>query len=270
MRDPVSETTTMAFCQSHQPALPQPIPPRPVAMVPDSQAAIVGQGICGRLAAFHNLSLATPLLPNGPIQPSLCIEGSDYYDRNGAVVHVPTHTALAGPVPVCVICKFLREQQWEWKKSHISLGVCHKCRQWAKDNMEPTQNDCTCPYADPLGPMGRSRYRHLCQEHETLYWEEIRTSAQDEIDHRQRLSMPRKRGNNWTHRKQRGPRPRVTPDARRDRARTLPRNRPTPPGAIASCFCGEAIGNVGHSMPAGSEYARIRSCAGCNGFMRHW
>lgn len=221
--------------------------------------------------------------------PSYCQEPRIF---GGGPVHTGGPHPMSRPL-VCLPCKNFRSADIDWRREALRFGVCRHCRSWAVANMQPGENRCICPPAgNNTGGVNNNeaRTRHLCRRHDTIYYNQVKIDAFTEIDIRRRMVRPRKRGNNWTRKKQTGGRVRQTPDARRALHKTVggqPFSNNGPLWARGQnpdwqpyprCFCGESVGPQGHvRTPANQDpnlprpvTDQVRNCVGCNRFIRRW
>ena len=232
---------------------------------------------CHNDAKVYNASTACPAYPLARREPSLCVEPTHLRDV------VPNGTnqlwRVFAPRVVCIACKAMRGRAYKWRKELLCLGVCHACRKWALENMEPYQDDCVCGvpgrYEDGIHN-NEERCMHLYYEHDRRLWITMRHNAKNEQHTRllQKRVVKRKRGNGWAQKKHRGTKVR-TPDERRRATRIVaaaPGLLAAAPGRLEpTCYCGEHVGAVGgvsgHDR-VNNITNRVRNCLGCNKFRR--
>ena len=245
---------------------------------------------CPNRASFRNLASANAVQPAGYHEPSFCVEPRNFPWPG---VHLLQYWSQDHPL-ICMPCKTVVERHLEWQQEELRFGVCRHCREWALNNMQPGQNDCTC---EPTGNCANGinnnepRRKHLCVSHSIAYWTLLERPADTEIDRRRRLQVvnvrwPRKRrGHNWSNRKRAPYRLTLTPGERRRLASRLQGQDAMGGGwpifyhspdwqADPRCFCGEFIGTAGHDRSGPDapavESERVRNCVGCNEFVRRW
>jgi len=230
---------------------------------------------------MHNPASADAANPAGYNEPNYCNE-PQYVPGPGAIHNGHGPHPLGRPM-VCLRCKRRRARDFEWRKESLRFGVCGTCKKRALEKVQPGQSDCVCELVGNYvngANNNEPRVNHMCRMHDARNWMIIRDAAGSEIDVRRRMlrTQPKQKGHGWTHKK--GPKTVRTP-AQRRRATQLQLPAPTgvPPASTAwqvvpRCFCGEVIGAAGHAGVGPDaplvESQQVRSCVGCNEFIRQW
>ncbi|KAK3074668.1 hypothetical protein LTR53_002746 [Teratosphaeriaceae sp. CCFEE 6253] len=146
---------------------------------------------------------------------------SEFVKRVACPNHETWLNPLADPAAhgtlTCTSCKDKRYRDRVWRQRQLWFGICLFCTEWVAANVRNLEaREC-----EPVGPWTKGvngnelRTRHLCRQHDWLYWTQAKYSARLEIHARRTMRFKKKAAYVRYKRPKPTPRSQLTPRQRR-------------------------------------------------------